>query len=176
MAAKVGFLGGQLKEIDSEMAGPSGVKLGGLVEGMCPKVRHKEIFRSVKVACQNGRQSGQQIDSEMAGPIDSEMAGPSGLKLGGLVEGMCPNVRPKEFFRSVKGAWQNGRQSGQQIDSEMAGSSELKLGGLVEGMCPNVLMKEFFRSVNGRGKMAAKRQDFSTCDNCEPWGYVALVG
>ena len=57
----------------------------------------------------------------------------------------------------------------------MAGPSGLKLGGLVEGMCPNVLMKEFFRSVNGRGKMAAKRQDFSTCDNCEPWGYVALV-
>ena len=40
------------------------------------------------------------------------MAGPSGLKLGGLVEGMCPNVLTKEFFRSVEGAWQNGRQSG----------------------------------------------------------------
>ena len=36
----------------------------------------------------------------------------TGLKLGGLVEGMCPNVLTKEFFRSVKGAWQNGRQSG----------------------------------------------------------------
>ena len=58
----------------------------------------------------------------------------------------------------------------------MAGPSGLKLGGLVEGMCPNVLLKDFFRPVNGRGKMAAKRQDFSTHDNCEPWGYVTLVG
>ena len=32
------------------------------------------------------------------------MAGPSGLKLGGLVEGMFPKVLTKEFFRSVKGA------------------------------------------------------------------------
>ena len=31
------------------------------------------------------------------------MAGPSGLKLGGLVEGMCPNVLMKEYFRSVNG-------------------------------------------------------------------------
>ena len=31
------------------------------------------------------------------------MAGPSGLKLGGLVEGMCPNVLMKDFFRSVNG-------------------------------------------------------------------------
>ena len=29
------------------------------------------------------------------------MAGPSGLKLGGLVEGMCPKVLMKEFFRCV---------------------------------------------------------------------------
>ena len=31
------------------------------------------------------------------------MAGPSGMELGGLVEGMCPNVLTKEFFRSVNG-------------------------------------------------------------------------
>ena len=30
--------------------------------------------------------------------IDSEMAGPSGLKLGGLVEGMREIVLAKEFF------------------------------------------------------------------------------
>ena len=35
--------------------------------------------------------------------VDSEMARPSGLKLGGLVEGMCLNVLTKEFFRSVNG-------------------------------------------------------------------------
>ena len=29
------------------------------------------------------------------------MAGPSRLKLGGLVEGMCPNVLAQEFLRSV---------------------------------------------------------------------------
>ena len=31
------------------------------------------------------------------------MAGPSGLTLGGLVEGMCPNILTKKFFRSVNG-------------------------------------------------------------------------
>ena len=31
------------------------------------------------------------------------MAGPSGLKLGGLVEGMCPNIHTKDFFRFVNG-------------------------------------------------------------------------
>ena len=31
------------------------------------------------------------------------MAGPSGLKLGGVVEGMCLNVLTKDFFRSVNG-------------------------------------------------------------------------
>ena len=29
------------------------------------------------------------------------MAGPIGLKLGGMVEGMCENVLTKEFFGSV---------------------------------------------------------------------------
>ena len=40
---------------------------------------------------------------KMAAKVDSEMAGPGGLKLGGLVEGMCPNVLMKNFFRSVNG-------------------------------------------------------------------------
>ena len=31
------------------------------------------------------------------------MTGPSGLKLGGLVQGMCPNVLMKECLRSVNG-------------------------------------------------------------------------
>ena len=31
------------------------------------------------------------------------MAGPSGLKLGGLVEGMCPNVLTKEFLDPSRG-------------------------------------------------------------------------
>ena len=31
------------------------------------------------------------------------MAGPSGLKLGWLVEGMCPNFFTKDFIRSVNG-------------------------------------------------------------------------
>ena len=30
------------------------------------------------------------------------MAGPIGLKLGGVVEGMCQNVLAKKFFRSVE--------------------------------------------------------------------------
>ena len=34
--------------------------------------------------------------------IDSEMAGPTGLKLGGMIKGMCENVLTKEFFGSVK--------------------------------------------------------------------------
>ena len=29
------------------------------------------------------------------------MAGPRGLKLGGMIEGMCPNVLAKEFLGSV---------------------------------------------------------------------------
>ena len=33
--------------------------------------------------------------------IDSEMAGSSGLKLGGLVEGMWENVLAREFFGLV---------------------------------------------------------------------------
>ena len=33
--------------------------------------------------------------------IDSEMAGPSGLKLCGMIEGMCENVLAKKFFGSV---------------------------------------------------------------------------
>ena len=32
--------------------------------------------------------------------IDSEMTGPSGLKLGGMIEGICENVLAKEFFGS----------------------------------------------------------------------------
>ena len=31
------------------------------------------------------------------------MAEPSGLKLGGLVEGICLNILTKKFFRSVNG-------------------------------------------------------------------------
>ena len=33
--------------------------------------------------------------------IDSEMTGPSGLKLGGMIEGMWENVLTKEFFGSI---------------------------------------------------------------------------
>ena len=35
--------------LDSEMAGPSGFKLGGLVEGMGEKVLAKEFFGSVNI-------------------------------------------------------------------------------------------------------------------------------
>ena len=34
--------------------------------------------------------------------IDSEMAGPMGLKLGGMIKGICENVLAKEFFGSDK--------------------------------------------------------------------------
>ena len=34
-------------------------------------------------------------------PIDSEMAGRIGLKLGGMVEGICENDLVKKFFGSV---------------------------------------------------------------------------
>ena len=41
------------------------------------------------------------------------MAGPSGLKLGGLVEGMGENVLAKEFFGSVE--VDRGQVGGQQV-------------------------------------------------------------
>ena len=37
-------------------------------------------------------------DSSCLSLIDSEMAGPMGLKLSGMVEGVCENVLAKEFF------------------------------------------------------------------------------
>ena len=48
------------------------------------------------------------------------MAGPSGLKLGGLVEGMCPNVLMKEFFRSVNG---RGKMAANRQDFSHGGMS-----------------------------------------------------
>ena len=41
------------------------------------------------------------------------MAGPIGLKLGGMVEGMCENVLAKEFFGSVE--VDRGQVSGPQV-------------------------------------------------------------
>ena len=45
--------------------------------------------------------------------IDSEMAGPMGLKVCGMVEGMCENVLAKEFFGSVNVDW--GQVGGPQV-------------------------------------------------------------
>ena len=45
--------------------------------------------------------------------IDSEMAGRIGLKLGGMVEGMCENVLAKKFFGSVE--VDRGQVSGPQV-------------------------------------------------------------
>ena len=45
--------------------------------------------------------------------IDSETAGRIGLKLGGMVEGMCENVLAKEFFGSVE--VDRGQVSGPQV-------------------------------------------------------------
>ena len=45
--------------------------------------------------------------------LDSEMAGPIGLKLGGMVEGMCENVLAKKFFGSVE--VDRGQVSGPQV-------------------------------------------------------------
>ena len=45
--------------------------------------------------------------------IDSEMAGRIGLKLGGMVEGMCKNVLAKELFGSVE--VDQGQISGPQV-------------------------------------------------------------
>ena len=48
-------------------------------------------------------QDGRQMDyilcfSVILLPMDSEMAGPIGLKLGGMVEGICENNLTKRFF------------------------------------------------------------------------------
>ena len=45
--------------IDSEMAGPIKLKLGGMVEGMCENVLAKEFFGSVEV--DRGQVSGPQV-------------------------------------------------------------------------------------------------------------------
>ena len=50
---------GCLLLIDSEMAGPIKLKLGGMVEGMCENVLAKEFFGSVEV--DRGRVSGPQV-------------------------------------------------------------------------------------------------------------------
>ena len=44
------------------------------------------------------RALGSEENSRCMLAIDSEMAGRIGLKLGGMVEGMCENVLAKEFF------------------------------------------------------------------------------
>ena len=41
------------------------------------------------------------------------MAGPIGLKLGGMIKGMCENVLAKEFFGSVE--VDRGQVSGPQV-------------------------------------------------------------
>ena len=48
-----------LRQIDSEMAGRIGLKLGGMVEGMGENVLAKEFFGSVEV--DRGQVSGPQV-------------------------------------------------------------------------------------------------------------------
>ena len=43
------------------------------------------------------------------------MAGPRGLKLGGMIEGMCPNVYVKKNFRSVNIHQIQGQVIGPQV-------------------------------------------------------------
>ena len=50
---------GRLTLIDSEMAGPIGLKLGGMVEGMQENVLTKEFFGSAKV--DRGHVGGLQV-------------------------------------------------------------------------------------------------------------------
>ena len=47
------------------------------------------------------RALGSEENSGCMFPIDSEMAGRIGLKLGGMVEGICENDLAKKFFGSV---------------------------------------------------------------------------
>ena len=56
---------------------------------------------------------GSEENSRALTLIGSEMAGPIGLKLGGVVEGMCENVLAKEFFGSVE--VDRGQVSGPQV-------------------------------------------------------------
>ena len=53
---------------------------------------------SSKASKRSERALGSEENSRCMFPIDSEMAGRIGLKLGGMVEGMCENVLAKEFF------------------------------------------------------------------------------
>ena len=48
------------------------------------------------------RALGSEENSHRLLLIDSDIAGRIGLKLGGMVEGMCQNVLVKEFFGSVE--------------------------------------------------------------------------
>ena len=59
------------------------------------------------------RALGSRENSRALSLIDSEMAGRIGLKLGGMVEGMCENVLAKEFFGSVE--VDRGQVSGPQV-------------------------------------------------------------
>ena len=83
------------------------------------------------------------------------MAGPSGLKLGGLVEGMCPNVLMKEFFRSVNGRGKMAAKRPYCYQSSQICRRQTKIGRLVENIKTNKKVSwGQIRTQNGRGKMA----------------------
>ena len=75
------------------------------------------------------------------------MAGHIGLKLGGMVEGICENVLTKPFFNFWNPRWPpNGLYIKKEFfvffglnNSEMARPIMLKFGGMVEGICKNNL-------------------------------------
>ena len=86
------------------------------------------------------------------------MAGSIGLKLGGMIEGICKNNPVNHeilFLVFGKPRWPpNGLYSKKEcfvflvclwfINSEMAGPIMLKVGGMIEDICENNLAKDFF--------------------------------
>ena len=64
----------------------------------CGKFHYNQLVNK-GVTIQDGRQMDYILCfSVILLPMDSEMVGPSGLKLGGMVEGICENVLTKPFF------------------------------------------------------------------------------
>ena len=77
-------------------------------------MRRTEAWKRTVVYPRRAKQAlGSRENSGRLTLIDSEMAGPIGLKLGGMVEGMCENVLAKEFFGSVE--VDRGQVSGPQV-------------------------------------------------------------
>ena len=95
--------------IDSVMAGPIGLKLGGIIKSLC----ENNLFRIFFLILEN--QVGRQMDyiikrsvlcfSVCLWFIDSEMGGSIGTELDGMIEGICENNPAKYFFKFWNPRW-----------------------------------------------------------------------